>query len=139
LSQSENIRNGIVTNLQPLLNAGTVGQILPYAQSNLSPPVIYVTRGETTFDLAMSRGGDLITYLVVALISHTQDIEAQELLDQLLDGTGSSSVKTLIESDRTLGGACQASTVDKVSRPQLYETASLPPALGCEWTVEVYT
>lgn len=140
MSQSGDIRAGIAANLEPLLisNGGPVGQVLPFLPSNPTPPCIYVADDAISYDLANRRGLDQLAFVVVALVSFTTDQAAQESLDELRDPSGSSSIKTLIESDRTLGGACQDLRVTEASKPQLYVRDSGPASLGAEWTVQVY-
>lgn len=137
MSQSEDIRNGLVTNLQPLIGGSPVGQISPYELANATPPCVYVTGGEIVYDEAMHRGLDRMTFTVIALVSQTVDIESQQLLDELREPTGTVSVKTLIESDPFLGGVVADLHVTNVSPPRMYEPAAAPARLGCEWTVEV--
>ena len=144
MSQSETIRNGLVTTLAPLLvaNGGPLGQILPYAMSNMTPPCAYITRGATAdYDYAMSGTRDWLIFTVTVLVAETLDVPAQQLLDQMLDGTGSLSIRTLINAaDRTtLGITNGALGVDAASAPQLYTLTSGPACFGAEWTVSVYT
>lgn len=140
MSQAENIRNGLAANLAPLLqeNGGPLGQVSPYMISNPSPPCIEIGGGPVTYDRAMRRGLDEQTYTITALVPFTQDVSQQQLLDGLRDGTGSTSVKTLLESDLTLGGACQTLHVTQLTEPRLYSRQQGATLIGCEWSITVY-
>lgn len=140
MSQAETIRNGFVTVLASLsaANGGPLGQLLPYPASNLEPPVLYVEDGEVSYDETMQRGEDLLRFLLVALVPFGgPDVETQQTLDALRDRTGSLSVKTLVEADKTLNGACTSVRVTRMSKSQIYESPGKPARIGCEWTVEV--
>lgn len=134
MSQAAAVRAGLAANLAPLVSGGTLGQASPYALSNPTPPCAFITDGEITYDAAMHRGGDWLSYLVVVLVADTVDVDSQQLLDQLRDPSG---VKALIESDPTLAGAADDLRVTKASPSRLYERAGLPAALGAEWTVQI--
>lgn len=140
MSKSETIRDGLVAALAPLLstNSGPLGQILPYPISSLNPPCAWVDGGEVEYDLAMGRGLDKQTFKVTVAYPFNEAESGQKQLDNLRDGTGALSVKTLLESDRTLGGAVQATHVTALSAIKLYDRASGPTLIGCEWTVDVY-
>jgi hypothetical protein len=142
VSQAVLIRNGLVTSLQSLLltNGGLLAQVNPYPTANPEPPCLYVADGEVDYDQTMGRGDDLRRFMLVTLFPlGGPDVSTQTALDAMRDGTGALSVKTLVETDRSLGGVCQALRVTNLSRSQLYETPAQPARIGCEWTVEVYT
>lgn len=140
MSQAESIRNGIVSNLAPLLksNGGPLGQVSAYMKSNPTAPCAEVGGGPIVYDRAMHRGLDEVAFTVTVLFPFTQDVSQQKILDQLRDATGATSVKTLIESDRTLGGACQDLHVTQATEPRLYDRQQGGIVLGCEWQIAVY-
>lgn len=139
MSQSESIRDGLVANMQPLLaaNGGPIGQISPYELSSAAPPCIFVTGGEIVYDEAMQRGLDELTFTVICLVAENLDVPAQQLLDSLRAARGSTSVKTAIETDRTLAGVVSDLRVTRASQPRPYASQQSPVRLGCEWTVQV--
>ncbi len=76
-------------------------------------------------DLAMGRGEDKLNFIIVALFPFSgPDVSSQEALDNMRDGSGSLSIKALVEADRTLGGACTSLRVTTLSRPSMYACAS---------------
>jgi len=94
------IREGLAANLAALNGF----QVSAYTLSNPTPPAIQVLPGEITYDLAMHRGLDEVVMLVQAFVALSSDIGSQKRLDELLDPTGADSLKTAVESDKTLGG-----------------------------------
>src|SRR3989304_2339903 len=96
------IRAGIVANLASLGIQST-----GYMLSAPTAPTIEVFPGETEYDKAFGRGLDQLTIVVRLTVTVTLDIAAQVKLDEYLAPSGAASVKTLLESDRTLGGTVQ--------------------------------
>jgi hypothetical protein len=126
------IREGLAANLAAL--AGF--QVSAYMLANPTPPAVQIIPGEVTYDLAMHRGLDEITMLVQAFVALSSDIGAQKRLDALLDPTGSNSLKTVVESDRTLGGIVGGLQVTNVTGYRTAQGAN-GPILLCEWSVTV--
>lgn len=132
------IREGLRANLASLdLGGYSALQVSAYGLSNPTPPCVQVIGpDEITYDRAMQRGHDDWVILVQAFTGLVTDRGAQELLDRLLESSGSSSVKAAIESDRTLGGAAQFCRVERASGYRQYASAQ-GDVLGCEWFVAV--
>jgi len=59
-----------------------------------------------TFDLNNARGLDQANLDVIVLVQRLSERTAQNDLDKYLAGSGAYSIKAAIESDLTLGGAC---------------------------------
>lgn len=128
------IREGLAANLSTLPDV----QISPHPLSNPTPPAIEISRREPLeYDRAFGRGLDRWELTVRALIAFTTDLGAQRKLDELLDPTGLTSVKTLIESDPTLGGVADDLHVPRVGGEQLFERNNTA-YIGCEWSVLVF-
>ena len=132
------MRAGLAANLSALNGV----QVNAYVLANPTPPCVYVSSGPVEYDETMGRGHDTWTFIVYALVGYVSDIGAQKRLDEMLASHGAQSVKTLIESDRTLDGAAYTLTVPSVTGVRVYtlETgagATIPPAIGAEWTVQV--
>lgn len=128
------LRAAIATRLASL----TGWQVSAYMLANPTPPAIHVVPGPVSYDRAMSRGLDEWTLLVQAMVPLIMDRASQETLDALIDGSGSASVKALIEGDRTLGGKAQDLRVTEATG---YRTASFEgrgSVLTVEWTVQVF-
>lgn len=129
------IRQGIAANL-----AALGFQVSPYVLDNPTPPCVYVAAGPCTYDETFGRGHDTWVWIVYVLVGYVGDVAAQQRLDAMRMSHGPTSVKTLIEADRTLGGAAYSLTVPEVTGMRVYSLAGpnqSPATLGAEWTVEV--
>ena len=71
---------------------------------NVVPPAAVVGQLSIEWDLVMARGADTATLDVIVIAGRMSDRAAQDYLDSLLTASGNTSIKTKIESDRTLGG-----------------------------------
>jgi hypothetical protein len=125
------IRAGLVSNLSSL---GI--QSKGYVLGSIMPPSIECFPGEVSYDGAMQRGHDELEWTVRVTWSITIDIATQEKLDAFLDPSGATSVKTLIESDPTLGGVVDDLHVSGASGYQVREIQG-GTALSCDWTVTI--
>lgn len=86
------------------------------------------------FDQAMGRGLDEWWFLVRGFVAQATDVGSQQKRDTML-----TAVKTAIEADRTLGGACHACRVLS-ARPRSFGTATGSGSItyaGAEWRVKV--
>ena len=126
------IREGLAANLAALSGF----QVSAYTLANPTPPTIWVIPGEVLYDKAMHRGLDEITMLVQAFVASTADIGSQTRLDELLDPTGANSLKTAVESDKTLGGIVGSVQVTDATGYRVAQGAN-GPILLCEWSVQV--
>jgi hypothetical protein len=139
------IRAGLVTNLNVLKTTYQDMQISAYILSNPTLPTIWVkpTAGAVTeYHQAMETMGNPDGQLkwsltVQAFVASGGDITAQMVLDELLNTSGTHSVKAAIEADKTLGGASEDLVVRRVITYQEYQRADGSMALGAEWLVEV--
>ena len=68
------------------------------------PPCAIVGQLDFTFDIDNARGLDQASVDIFVLVQRISERAGQDKLDELLAGTGAKSIKTAIESDRTLGG-----------------------------------
>lgn len=111
-------------------------QISPYVLTQPTPPCAYVGLGPTEYDRSMRRGHDSWTFLVTVLVGFVHDIGAQMTLDAFLMSHGPTSIKTLIEADKTLDGTVIQAWVPSVSAPRVYQLEGIQHAvIGAEWTV----
>lgn len=95
------IRTGIATNLATISGLRTSATV----PDNPSPPIAVVMPSRVVYDTAMARGLDTYEFLVRLIGNRITDRNAQNSLDAYLHSSGASSIKTAIESDRTLGGS----------------------------------
>jgi hypothetical protein len=68
------------------------------------PPCAIVGQLDFTFDIDNARGLDQASVDVYVIVQRISERAGQDKLDELLAGTGNKSIKTALESDRTLGG-----------------------------------
>jgi hypothetical protein len=130
------VRAGLAANLANL----PVAQVSAYILASPTLPVVWVRPAPSAgFDYhhTMRNGLEVWTMLVQAYVGTTTDIGAQKKLDELLATSGGSSVKTAIESDKTLGGAALDLIVERCSGYQEYGRPDGSSVLGAEWTVQV--
>ena len=88
------------------------------------------------FDQTAQRGLDRATVEIIVIASRMVERSGQDTLDTLLAGTGSGSVKTAIESDKTLGGAVSTLQVTTATPGQV--TIGSIDYLGYNYSVEIY-
>jgi hypothetical protein len=127
------LREGLAANLGAIDDL----QVSPYFISNPTFPSAFVRAGPTAFDKSFGRGLDNIVLFVRVLVAAFGDIGPGANLDEYLAGSGPRSIKAAIESDKTLGGACQSLQVTGHEGEQEYTFDDRPSALGAEWRVEV--
>src|SRR5262245_3774708 len=99
---------------------------------------MHVFPAEISYDGAMQRGLDLLTFTVQAFAAISTDVDSQKFLDQLLDPKGARSVKTALEADGTLGGLSDDLHVTENSGYRLLVRTDNTPVLMSEWTLIVY-
>lgn len=118
------------SSVTPTLNA------YAYVPDAASVPGFYVGGLEIDYDLTNGRGSDNITFSCLVFVSATSDQSGQAQLNDYLNGSGSSSLKTALESDPTLAGA---SYTVEVARAQNYGFHRIGEAtyLGAELVVNV--
>jgi hypothetical protein len=96
------VREGLKANLQAIKGM-RVYDLIP---SPAVAPAAIIGQLDFTFDLNNARGLDQANLDVVVLVQRFTERTGQNELDKYLAGSGDYSIKAAIESDRTLGGAC---------------------------------
>jgi len=127
------IRSGLATNLATISGLRTAAEI----PDNPSPPIAVVQLRSIDYDQAFQKGLAVYTFVVTVIVGRSAEREAQRRLNDYSDNTGSSSVKTAIQSDRTLGGSafdCRVVSLDNIGSLQLNDAAYL----AAEFTVTAY-
>jgi len=94
------VRDALKANLQTITNL-RVYDLIPDV---IVPPCAVVGQLDFTFDVDNMRGLDQASVDVYVIVQRISERSGQNKLDELLAGTGSKSIKTALESDRTLGG-----------------------------------
>jgi len=98
------IRQGIAANLSTISGLRTSW----FVPDNPSPPIAIVVPERVDYDVSFARGSDTYALNVLIIGGRINERTAQSSLDAFLDSTGASSIKTAIESDKTLGGAAHS-------------------------------
>jgi len=94
-------RDGLKTQLQAIEGL-RVYDLIPDV---VTPPCAIVGQLDFTFDINNARGLDQAQCDVFVIVQRFSERAGQDKLDAYLSGSGTSSIKAAIESDRTLGGA----------------------------------
>ena len=97
------IRTGIAANLATISGLRTTDTV----PDNPQPPVAVIMPSSIQYDLSFQRGLDLHNFVVMIVVGRASERQAQQTLDLFCAGTGASSVKAAIESNRTLTGLVQ--------------------------------
>jgi hypothetical protein len=129
----QEIREGLAANLSTIPGLAESAYLL----SNPTMPAAEIQPGEITYDQAHQRGLDEIMMTVRVFVGAGLNEGAQKLLDLMLAASGEYSVKTALESDRTLGGAADDIHVTSCTGPRIFTRDAMPSAIGAEWTVRV--
>ena len=133
MASLSSIRSGIATNLGNISSLTVFG----FVPDSIEPPTAVVgVVDNIEYDTSMSRGADTYTIPVFLYVSRVDAQDAQDTLDAFLASSGSSSVKTQIESDSTLGGVANSARVVEADNYGVYSINNID-YLGCEFTVEV--
>ena len=96
------VRDGLKKNLSTIKGLRCYDIIPDLPQ----PPAAVVGQLDFTFDLNNARGLDQANLDVYVIVQRHSERTAQDDLDKYLQGSGDYSIKAAIESDLTLGGAC---------------------------------
>jgi hypothetical protein len=98
--QISKVRDALGKNIE----RGTGIRIYDTIPDVVVPPCAVVGQLDFTFDIDNARGLDQASVDIFVIVQRISERAGQDKLDQLLAGTGNKSIKTAIESDRTLGG-----------------------------------
>ena len=94
------VRDGLKTNLQTITGLRAY-DLIP---DTVVPPCAVIGQLDFTFDIDNARGLDQAQDDVLVIVQRFSERAGQDKLDAYLAGSGSTSIKAAIESDRTLGG-----------------------------------
>jgi hypothetical protein len=96
------VREGLKANLKNISDL-RIYDIMPDV---VVPPSAIIGQLDFTFDLNNSRGLDQSNVDIFVIVQRFSERSGIQNLDKYLSGSGDQSIKQAIESDRTLGGAC---------------------------------
>lgn len=127
------IRQGIGTALESITSL----TVKDYVPDSIEPPTAVVGVVENiVYDSTMARGSDTYTIPIFLYVSRVDAQDSQETLDAYLAPTGSSSIKQAVESDTSLGGACDSVRVVEADNYGVYNINNIN-YLGVEFEVEI--
>jgi hypothetical protein len=127
------LRSGIATTL-----AGITGlRTSAFVPDTISPPVAIVEPNSIKFDVSMGRGLDEFGFKVTVIVGRATDRTAQANIDAFCSSSGSTSIKQVLESNRTLGGKCNDLRVTGLNSYGSIQIADTP-YLAAEFAVIVY-
>jgi hypothetical protein len=99
------IRDALKQNLLTVVSpTGTNLRVYDTIPDVIVPPCAVVGQLDFTFDVDNARGLDQANVDIFVIVQRFSERAGQDKLDTLLAGTGPKSIKTALESDRTLGG-----------------------------------
>ena len=125
------IRQALAANLATIPGLRTAAEVpdLP------NPPIAIVALRAVTYDGAFDGGLTNYNFAVTVIVGRAAEREAQRRLDAYIS-TGASSVKSAVESDKTLGGNaydCRVVSMDSVGSLSISDTTYL----AADFTVTV--
>ena len=127
------LRSGIAANLATITGLRTSATV-PDAPT---PPQAVVIPSIIQYDRAFHGGLDQYQFIITVLVGRASDRNAQSTLDAYCNPTGALSIKTAVESDRTLGGIAQSLHVTEMTS---YASTSIGDTiyLSADFSVTVY-
>ena len=102
-----------------------------------APPTAIVSLNTVEYHQAFAGGLNLYRFTVRVVVGRASERNAQRYLDLYIEPSGDSSIRQVLESNRTLSGACQDLVVE--SMPNIGSiTVNENEYLAAEFTVTVY-
>ncbi len=95
------IRDGLEANLETITGLRGYSEI----PENPSIPAAVVTLDTIEYDQSFQKGLVLYNFSVTVIVGRFNSRSAQQNLNDYADNTGDSSIKSAIESDKSLGGS----------------------------------
>jgi hypothetical protein len=138
------VREGIAAAARTVVLPEGVAKLTSTAYLPSAPTTPHFFVGDYTvdFDKTMRRGTDEIEFTCGVVVSRSDDLSGQRVLDGLLSGSGEGSLKEAIEVARgapgelALGGAADDLRVTRVQSYRYYEVAGVQ-YLGAQFTIRV--
>ena len=127
------MRAGIAKNLRDNIPGLRVAETIP---DQPNPPMAVISLDNVNYDQTFQRGMTEYNFIVSVLAGRVTERRAQQRLDSFID-PGEATVKTAIESDRSLGDQVfdvRVADMSNIGAVNLGETIYL----GADFTVNVY-
>jgi hypothetical protein len=128
------IRDGLAANLATIAGLRTSATV----PDNPNPPIAIVEPTSVNYDTTFGRGLDEYLFKITIIAGRADERSGQNKLDGYCNPSGSLSVKTAVESDKTLGGVVQNLRVSGLSTYGSITIAETP-YLAAEFAVTVYS
>lgn len=126
------IRAGLTTNITAVV---TDAEMDGYLLTPVRAPGFEVDTVSVTYDTSYGRGTDELDVVVRGYLPLNEYSESEKRRDNWIDGTAGESIKAAIESDKTLGGACDSLRVTgATARTVVVDNATY---LCAEFTVHI--
>ena len=126
------LRTGLATNLARISGLRTAATI----PDDPKPPIAIVVPSGITYDTAFSRGADTYDFTILVIVGRVSERTAQTLMDSYCNPSGSSSVKTALEYDTSLGGYAYDLRVQEMRNYQSLAIGEIT-YLAAEFVVQV--
>ncbi len=126
------IRAGLAANIATISGLRVAAEI----PDNPSPPIAVISLNNITYDLDFNRGMTVYNFTVTLIVGRVAERDAQRRLDAYA-GAGERSIKTAVQSDRTLGGAafdCRLSEMSTLGGVTINETTYV----AADFAIQVY-
>lgn len=107
----QELREGLATRLRTISGLRAAAT----QPDNPMPPQAIVNLDSITYDTAFARGLDEYQFTILVIAGRVAERTAQNRLEAYLNPSGTSSIKTAIQGDRTLGGKAQTLRVTEVT------------------------
>lgn len=127
------LRTGIATNLAAISGLRTSATV----PDSPNPPIAVVLPTGITYDLAFRRAADEYFFTVIVIVGRVDERTAQDRLDGYCNPSGATSIKTALESDRTLGGYAYDCRVTEMRNYQQLVLGDGVTYLAAEFVVRV--
>jgi hypothetical protein len=117
------IRTALATNLATISGLRTAAEV----PDNPSPPIAIVNLDSVTYDQAYAKGMTTYNFTITVIVGRSAEREAQRKLDGYIS-TGTNSIKSAIESNKTLGGYaydCRVVSMNSVGSLTISDTTYL--------------
>jgi hypothetical protein len=96
------LREGIAENLSTIPGL----RVSSFIPDNFNPPIAIISPQNIEYHKAFHNGFNTYVFVVSVFVARVSERAGQANLDAYCASTGSSSIKSAIESDRTLSGRC---------------------------------
>jgi len=128
------IRDGLEANLE------TISGLRGYSEipENPSIPAAVVTLDTIEYDQAFQKGLVLYNFSISVIVGRFNARSTQQKLNDYADNTGSDSIKTAIESDKSLGGSAFDVVVTSMTGISNIDLNDGNNYIGMDFSVTVY-